>query len=109
MLVLTTFTIFELRRTHVEGIFAVAYREGRPSKPILIPDGAIVEVPTTHQMRDAPERPEGFLGIRHGGSPATVHDWLLGLVGDFLPLAGVFLLSTGEVAAVYGSEAVPIG
>ena len=58
---------------------------------------------------EASDRPEGIFVIGAGGVPATIHHANLGLITGFLPLSGVYLLSSGEVAAVYGAEAIPIG
>ena len=43
------------------------------------------------------------------GEPATVHHANLGLIAEFLAFEGVYLLPSGDVAAVYGAEAVPVG
>ena len=59
-------------------------------------------------MRGARRVAECF-EVAHGGVPATIHHANLGLVVAYLPLSGVYLLSDGEVAAVYGAEAVPLG
>jgi hypothetical protein len=38
-----------------------------------------------------------------------VHHANLGLVAAFVALEGVYLLPSGDVAAVYGAEAGPLG
>lgn len=106
---LKTATFFELRRSSRAGIVAVPHRGGRPGKAVRLPDGAIVEAPTPDQRCDVPEHPNGHLEVGHGGVPATCHHRNLGLITGFAPLAGVFVLSSGEVAAVYGARAEPIG
>lgn len=105
----TSSAIVELRRRPGGGIVAVPYRRRRPGRAIRLPDGLIAELPTPDQRPEAPEFPDGCLGTAAGGAPATGHHASLGLVSAFLPLEGVFLLPTGDVAAVYGAEAVPIG
>ena len=102
-------TIYELRVGSSAGIFAVPYRAGRPSPAVRLPDGAIVEEPRPDERREAPDEPEGAFGIGKGGVPATAHHANLGLIVGHLALSGVFLLPSGEVAAVYGAQACPIG
>lgn len=101
--------IFELRARSAPGIFVVPYRGGRRGKPVRLPDGAIVEEPRPDQRPGAPDRPDGMFPIGSGGVAATVHHANLGLVVGYLPFSGVFLLPSGDVAAVYGAEANPIG
>jgi hypothetical protein len=101
-------TIYELQAGSDAGIFAVPYRTGLRRKAVRLPDGAIVEEPLPDQRYDAPAHPEGALGIGAGGVPATIHHANLGLITGYVPLAGVFLLPSGDVAAVYGAEAIPI-
>ena len=102
-------TILELRHRSGEGIYAVPYRARRGRKARRLPDGSIVERPTPAQRREAPERPAACFEVAAGGGPATIHHANLGLVAAFLVFEGVYLLPSGEVAAVYGAEAVPIG
>jgi hypothetical protein len=102
-------TILELRSRSGEGIYAVPYRSRRCGKAQRLPDGSIVERPTRAKRREAPERPEPFFEVAAGGGPATIHHANLGLIAGFLVLEGVYLLPSGDVAAVYGAEAVPIG
>jgi hypothetical protein len=101
-------TIYELQVRPGDGIFAVPYRAGRRRSAVRLPDGAIVEAPLPDQRADAPEHPDGFLAIGHGGVPATIHHVNLGLVVGHRTLTGVFLLPSGEVAAIYGADAVPL-
>jgi hypothetical protein len=101
--------IFELRPSSRYGIFAVPYRGGRPRHALRLPGGAIVEAPTADQLSGAPERPADCFEVAAGGGPANAHHANLGLIVGFLPLAGVYVLSSGEVAAIYGAEAVPLG
>jgi hypothetical protein len=105
---LDTATIFELCRRSDVGIFAVPYRRRRPRRPEQLPDGAIVEVPTPKQRRQAPANLVGYFGVAMDGTPATIHDANLGLIKTFLVLDGLYILSSGELAAVYGAQAVPI-
>ena len=102
-------TFLELRSRPCDAIYAVPYRSCRGGKPRRLPDGSIVEQPTAAQRLEAPERPAGYFEVAAGGGPATVHHANLGLVAAFLPFEGVYLLPSGEVAAIYGAEAVPIG
>jgi hypothetical protein len=106
---LNTITFHELRRrSELEtGILAICFRAGRRARTTRLPDGAIVKSPTAAERLDAPERPDDLLEIGHGGVPATSHHRQLGLVIGFSPLAGAFLLPTGEVAAVSGADALP--
>lgn len=101
-------TIYELCSCSAAGIFAVPFRAGRRRKATRLPDGAIVEIPPPGLRREVPAHPEAIFEVAVGGGPATIHHVNLGLVAGFLPLSGVFLLPSGEVAAVYGAEAVPI-
>lgn len=74
-----------------------------------LPDGAIVETLTPEERCIAPEHPSEYFDVAAGGGPATVHHANLGLIAAHLMLEGVYLLSSGEVAAVYGAEAIPFG
>jgi hypothetical protein len=101
-------TILELRCRSTEGIFAVPYRSRRSRRILRLTDGLIVENPTPDQRQEAPDRPADFLEMAAGGVPATIHHANLGLITGFLALEGVYLLPSGDVAAVYNAEAVPI-
>ncbi len=102
-------SIAELRRAKGPGIFAVAYRAGRRRSALRLPDGAIVEVPEPDRLAELAERPQPVLGVAFDGSPAGGRHACLGLIADHIALTGVYLLPGGELAAVYGAEAVPIG
>lgn len=102
-------TILELRPRSADGIYAVPYRSRRGRKPQRLPDGSIVERPTAEERREAPERPATCFELAAGGGPATIHHANLGLIAGFLVFEGVYLLPSGDIAAVYGAEAVPIG
>ena len=106
---LKTITFIELRRRSAVGIYAVPYRGGRPSRPVRLPDGAIVEVPTPDQRCEAPDRPRDCFAVAIGGGPATIHHANLGLIKCFLMFEGCYVLPSGDVAAVYGAEVNPIG
>lgn len=106
---LATSTIIELRRRDRAGIVAVPYVGGRRGAPVRLPDGAIVETVGPGHGRDAPARLEEFLSLTRDGRLATIHQVHLGLVASYVVLTGVYLLPSGEVAAVYGAEAEPIG
>ncbi|SIO18265.1 hypothetical protein SAMN05444166_2864 [Singulisphaera sp. GP187] len=101
--------IVELRRHSPAGMIAVIYRRRKRRKAIPLTDGTIVEVPTSDQRCEAPRHLEACLGITAGGFPATVHHLNLGLVVDHVVLGGVFVLPSGEVAAIYGAQAIPLG
>lgn len=106
---MTNLTPFmELRERSKAGIFAVPYRNRRPRKALRLPDGAIVEAPTIAQRGQAPDAPDDCVLLARDGRPATIHHVNLGLTTDFVPFEGVYLISTGDVAAVYGAEAIPI-
>lgn len=77
-----------------KNIYAVPYRKRRRLKAIRLPDGAIVERPTPEQRLAVPK-----------GLPAAYE--IPGPGNCFVGLAGVFLLPTGDVAAVYGSPRDP--
>jgi hypothetical protein len=102
-------TILELRSRTADGIYAVPYRSRRGRKPQRLSDGLIVESPTPDERRQAPACPAACFEVATGGGPATVHHANLGLVAGFLVFEGVYLLPSGDVAAVYGAEAVPLG
>ncbi len=101
-------TILELRCRSTSGIYAIPYRSSRPCKAQRLPDGAIVERPTSRQRSQAPRNPAVCVELATGGGLAGVHHACLGLVSGFLELEGVYLLPSGDVAAVYGAEAIPI-
>jgi hypothetical protein len=101
--------IAELRRGRGPGIFAVTCRGGRWRKPIRLPDGAIVEVPDPDCRAELRDPPRASIGVAIDGRPAQGHHACLGLVAAHAPLAGVFLLPSGELAAIYGAEVAPIG
>jgi hypothetical protein len=102
-------TILELRPRTADGIYAVPYRSRRGRKPERLPDGLIVERPSPEERREAPDRPAVCFELATGGGPATIHHSNLGLIAGFLVFEGVYLLPSGDVAAVYGAEAAPIG
>jgi hypothetical protein len=106
---LGTVTIFELCPNSAAGIFAVPYRRRRPRSPERLPDGAIVEAPTRAHRRHAPREVIGYFGVAADGQPATIHDANLGLIKAFIALAGFYVLPSGDVAAVYGAQALPLG
>jgi hypothetical protein len=91
------------------GIFAVPFRNRRPLKPIVLPDGAIVEAPSPEQRRQAPVGIDANLGVDPRGKPVPldVH-WADDDSVVYIGLHGVFLLPTGQVAAVYGCRAEEI-
>lgn len=103
-------SILELRRrTTKHAIYAVRYRSRRARGVERLPDGAIVEAPTEALRGEAPEQPAPCLELTSGGVPATIHDICLGLVSALVALDGVYVLPSGDVAAIYGAEVVPIG
>src|SRR6059058_1186981 len=96
-------TIHELRRRSGDGIYAVPYRSRRGRKAERLLDGVIVESPTPDQRSEAPDRPAAYFELASGGGPATIHHANLGLIAGFLVFEGVYLLPSGDVAAVYGA------
>jgi hypothetical protein len=104
-----TASIVEFRRRSAAGIYAVPYRNLRRCKPVRLPDGAIAETPTPDERLEAPDRLADCFEVAAGGGPATIHHVNLGLVTALLAFEGVYLLSSGEIAAVYGAEVLPIG
>src|SRR4051794_12805419 len=103
-----TSDIIELRSQSRSGIFAVPYRGRHRRKPLRLPDGAIVERPTADERCEAPDLPGACFEVAADGGPATIHHANLGLIAEFLSFEGVYLLPSGDVAAVYGARAVPI-
>ena len=101
-------SIVELRRRSGFGIYAVPYRGLRRGKPVRLADGAIAETPTPDERCEAPGGPDEYFEVAAGGGPATVHHANLGLIAARLDFEGVYLMPSGEVAAVYGAEALPI-
>ena len=99
-------SIVELRCRSRGGIYAVPYRRRRAGRIERLPDGSIVELPTPEQRREAPVWPAPCLELALGGGPATIHHVYLGLVGELLAFEGVFVLPSGDVAAVYGADAI---
>lgn len=41
--------------------------------------------------------------------PVTIHHACLGLVVAYPQFSGIYLLPDGDIAAVYGAEAIPLG
>ena len=101
--------LVELCRRPGEEIVAVPYRGHRAGRALHLPDGLIAEEPTPDQRREAPDFPDGCVGLAAGGGLATTHHANLGLITAYRALAGVYLLPSGDVAAIYGAAAVPIG
>jgi hypothetical protein len=101
--------IVALDRRARAGILAVVYESGRPRRTVRLPDGTAAETLDPDQRLEAPESPPEILAVATDGGPATVHHANLGLVVAHVALSGVFLLSSGEVAAVYGAEVIPLG
>lgn len=101
--------IVELRRSSHAGIVAIIYRGGRQRQTIPLTDGTIVERPRPEQRREVPQSLETCIGITAGSVPATIHHLNLGLVIDHLTLGGIYVLPSGEVAAVYGAQANALG
>ncbi len=101
--------IVEFRSRSAIGIYAVPYRNGRKGKAVRLPDGAIGETATSDERHEAPEQLPDCFEVAAGGVPATIHHVNLGLVSDLLAFNGVYLLPSGDVAAVYGAEVHPIG
>jgi hypothetical protein len=100
---------YELCRQSEPGIYAVPYRGQHARRAFRLPDGGIVEAPVSEERCEAPGVVPDNLAVAHGGIPATIHHANLGLITCFLPLTGIYLLPDGDVAAVYGAKAVPIG
>lgn len=100
--------IVELRRRSAVGIYAVPYRSQRPGKALRLPDGAIVAAPSLEERCEAPDRLPDCFEVAAGGGHATIHHANLGLVAAYLSLEGVYLLSDGVVAAVYGAETIEV-
>jgi hypothetical protein len=100
--------LVELRRRSPAGIFAVPYRGGRPCRALRLPDGAIVEIPAPGRLHEVPGHPEPVIGVANDGTPATIHHANLGLVAAYVDFEGLFLLPSGEIAAIYGAEAIGI-
>jgi hypothetical protein len=88
--------ILELVRSHPSGILAVPYRDGAPLPARTLPDGAIVEAISPSALSRHIRRP---VPVREGAGDAATGR----------PRAGVFLLPDGDVAAVYGARARPLG
>jgi hypothetical protein len=105
---LSSSTILELRSRSGDGIYAVPFRSQRARRAERLTDGLIVENPTPDQRRQAPDRPADVFEVAAGGGAATIHHANLGLITGFLAFDGVYLLPSGDVAAVYNAEAVPI-
>ena len=102
-------SILELCCCSGDGIFAIPYHGGRPHRALRLPDGAIVEAPTPDQRCEAPDRLSGCFEVAVGGVPATIHHSNLGLIKAWIAFEGVYILSSGDVAAVYGARALPLG
>jgi hypothetical protein len=100
--------LVELHRCSKTGIYAVPYRNGKKGKPIQLPDGAIVEVPTESQSAEFEYSMTRALALTSGGGPATIHHANLGLIDSYVHLVGLYVLSDGVPAAVYGAEATRI-
>jgi hypothetical protein len=103
-------------KSNGRGCWAVPYRFRRRRKAVRLPDGAIVEEPTENQLFEHMPRAKsvdggtvpGWLEMTRDGSrlirPTDVYR---GHACDsvFVHVAGVFVLPSGDVAAVYGANA----
>lgn len=91
------------------GIHAVPFRAGRPLDPIALPDGAIVEMPTDEQRWHVKDGWNSLLGLDAGKAvPDSATDYdPCGYT--YIKCGGVYLLPSGQVAAVYGCQAVDLG
>ena len=102
-------TIIELRRRPESAIFAVPYRDARRLRTRRLPDGAIVEAPGSDERCHVPRQVDACLAVTSWGEPASVGHANLGLIASYLALSGIYLLPDGDVAAIYGAEACPLG
>jgi len=77
-------------------IWAIPYRDRRPSAPRKLPCGVVVEEPTRDQRAGAPPNiPDRF------ELPTNP--------GVYVGFSGLFWLPTGQLAAVYGGIREPLG
>jgi hypothetical protein len=105
---LTMSSIFELCQNQATGIFAIPLRKGRREKPVRVPDGSIVESLLPELAKELLPKAAASFEIAAGGVPATESHVCLGLVIGYLPLAGVYCLPSGDIAAIYGAEVIPL-
>jgi hypothetical protein len=77
-------------------IWAIPYRDRRALSPCKLVCGAVVKAPTAAQRARAPSVLPNRIPLP--GNPAV-----------FIRFSGVFLLPSGDVAAVYGAVIEPLG
>jgi hypothetical protein len=77
-------------------IWAISYENRRAMAPRKLPCGVVVKDPTEEQRAGAP-------------SSHPVRFELPNNPGIFVPFSGLFLLPTGNLAAVYGAVQEPLG
>ena len=77
-------------------IWAIPYRERSPLAPRKLSCGAVVKTPTDEERSHAPEGLPARI-VMPGNSDVSI---------DF---SGLFLLPSGDVAAVYGAVQEPLG
>jgi hypothetical protein len=77
-------------------IWAISFEDRRAQAPRKLPCGVVVEDPTEEQRAGAP-------------SSHPVRFEVPDNPGVFVPFSGLFLLPTGNLAAVYGAIQEPLG
>ena len=91
-----------------KGCWAIPYRGKRRCKPIRLPDGSIVERPTKElQSANLPKASPAYLEILAGGTGEARHGEER--VTLFHGLGIIAMLSSGDIAAVYGATPVELG
>jgi hypothetical protein len=66
-------------------------------------------MPDFQDRLNVASRPSECLSVAIDGQPATIHHAYLGLIAAHVMLTGLFMLPGGDLIAVYGAEAVPLG
>jgi hypothetical protein len=80
------------------GSFAVPYRKKLPEKPVRLPSGTLLRTPPSCYWEDIPKTLPTDLDLTPEGH-----------TGAWIGLLGLFLIPSGDVAAVYGGVVASIG
>jgi len=80
------------------GSFAVPYRNKLPAKPVRLSSGTLLRTPPSSCWEDVPKTLPTDLDLTPEGH-----------TGLWIGLLGLFLIPSGDVAAVYGGVVASVG